>query len=642
MKQNSTSGDSFEVYRAKIRRMRRKLILTRVVVFASIAVTLPYFYWRATETKNPVAMWFFYLFLVAEMFNFFESLLLYVTTWKPTWHPPPPPPPPGRSVDVLIPSLDEPVHLLRETIICSLGILYPHKTYLLDDGNRPDVRALTEELGCEYISRPDHADAKAGNLNYGLSKTTGEFLVILDADHVPSPELIDELLGFFNEPEVGIVQATQDFYNLDSFQHTTNWRAKYAWQQQELFFSIIQPGKDGYNAAFYCGSPAMIRRKALEDVGGFATETITEDMHTSLRMQKKGWRVLYHNRTVARGLAPQTFPGFATQWQRWGHGAMQVLRRENPLFGRGLKLGQRLCYFASFYFYWMSYQKMAYVMTPIFCLLSGIFPLVADPGKYLLYFTPYLLLNIAASALLTGGLRGFMMSEEFNMMKMPVLMKTIAGLSRSEGKFTVTPKSQSAAARMKEVWPLVAIEVALAVAIAVGTWRILRVESSFEFWALVVNLTWASFYLLLLGPLVAKALKRQEQRCSYRFPGNLEVPMKFEYSTPRGIPVHDRAFVRNLNRTGLSVTLASALPMGTRLQMELSLASQPIRAVGSVMRHMEVPVNGHKRYANGVRFDEISSVDADTISKYLFWYVAPRHGDLLRLTRTTQLEERLR
>ena len=642
MKQNSTSGDGLDIYRANIRRWRQKLVLTRFVVFFSIAVTLPYFYWRATETKNPVAMWFFYIFLAAEMLNFLESLLLYVTTWKPTWHPAPPPPPQGRAVDVLIPSLDEPIHLLRETLICALGILYPHKTYLLDDGNRPDVRALTEELGCEYISRPEHADAKAGNLNHALGLTTGEFIVILDADHVPSPEFIDELLGFFESPQVGIVQATQDFYNLDSFQHQTNWRAKYAWQQQELFFSIIQPGKDGYNAAFYCGSPAMLRRKALDDVGGFATETITEDMHTSLRMQKKGWRVLYHNRTVARGLAPQTFPGFATQWQRWGHGAMQVLRHENPLFGRGLKLGQRLCYFASFYFYWMSYQKMSYVMTPIFCLLSGIFPLVADPAQYLLFFTPYLLLNISASAMLTGGLRGFLMSEEFNMMKMPVLMKTILGLSRSEGKFKVTPKSQSAAARLKEVWPLVAIEAALAVAIAVGIVRLWSATSSYTFWALIVNLAWAGFYLLLLGPLVTKALKRQEQRCSYRFPGNLEVPMRFEYRTARGTPVRDRAFVRNLNRTGLSVTLASALPMGTRLEMELSLASQPIKAAGRVMRHQQIPVNGHVRYSNGVCFDEISPADADTISKYLFWYVAPRHGDLLRLTRTTQGEERPR
>ncbi|NDQ57714.1 MAG: glycosyltransferase [Acidipila sp.] len=642
MKQNATTEESLAAYRAKIRRRREQLIFTRIVIFASIAVSLPYFYWRATQTQNHAAMWFFYIFLAAEMLNFLESLLLYVTTWKPTWHESPPPPPAGRTVDVLIPTLDEPLQLLRETLICALGILYPHKTWLLDDGNRPGARELAEELGCEYLGRPEHVNAKAGNLNYALAKSSAEFVVVLDADHVPSPELIDELLGFFNDPQVGIVQATQDFYNLDSFQHQTNWRAKYAWQQQELFFSIIQPGKDGYNAAFYCGSPAILRRKALDDIGGFAVESITEDMHTSLRMQKKGWRVLYQNRTVARGLAPQTFPGFATQWKRWGHGAMQVLRLENPLFGSGLKLGQRLCYFASFYFYWMSYQKLIYVVTPIFCLLTGIFPLVADPARYLLFFTPYLVLNIAASAMLTGGLRGFLMSEEFNMMKMPVLMTTLRGLSRREREFTVTQKSQAEAAHFAQLWPLVAIEIGLAIGITAGCVRLARPTTTFEFWALVVNLSWASFYLLLLGPLVAKALKRHEQRCSYRFPGNLEVPMRFEYQTAKGIPVRDRAYVRNLNRTGLSVTLASPLPMGTRLEMELSLASQPIRATGYVMRHQEIPVNGHLRYSNGVRFDQISSADADTISKYLFWYVAPRHGDLLRLTTSSQLEERAR
>ena len=131
---------------------------------------------------------------------------------------------------------------------------------------------------------------------------------------------------------MGAVQTAQDFYNLDSFQHRMNWRTRVGWQQQELFFNVIQPGKDRFNAAFYCGSPAMLRRSALEEMGGFATETITEDMHTGMRLQKKKRPSSITIARLAFGLAPQTFVGFATQWQRWGHGCMQVLRARKSDF----------------------------------------------------------------------------------------------------------------------------------------------------------------------------------------------------------------------------------------------------------------------------------------------------------------------
>jgi cellulose synthase (UDP-forming) len=364
------------------------LVVRRVLVVLGALAMVPYFWWRAVHTVNPAAPWFFWLFLFAEGLNLLESLLFYATTWRTSSRPTKGPALPGRTVDVFVPTYNESPALLRDTLVCAMAIRYPHRTWVLDDGDREEVRQLASSLGCEYLSRRERIDAKAGNLNAALARTDAEFVVVLDADHVPFPEIVDELIGFFENPKVGIVQAAQDFYNLDSFQHSTNWQAKHAWQQQELFFSVIQPGKDALGATYYCGSPAILRRAALDDVGGFATGTITEDVHTGLRMQKRGWEVAYVNRTLARGLAPQTFLGFVTQWRRWGRGAMQVLRRENPLFGRGLNAGQRLCYFASFYFYAMSYQKLIYLVTPIFCLLSGIFPLVAEPRTYLLLFTP--------------------------------------------------------------------------------------------------------------------------------------------------------------------------------------------------------------------------------------------------------------
>jgi cellulose synthase (UDP-forming) len=609
-----------------------RLAFSRIAVVLAVVFTVRYFYWRIGHTMNPAAKWFFYLFLVAEALNFLESALFYFVAWRPTVYATPPSLS-GRSVDVFITTYNEPLELLRETLVCAVSIEYPHRTFVLDDGNRPELAELAEELGCEYVNRPDHSDAKAGNLNHALQQTHGEFILVLDADHVPAPDIIDQLIGFFTDPKIAIVQTAQDFYNLDSFQHLTNWNSKYAWQQQELFFNVIQPGKDHYNAAFYCGSPALLRREALNQVGGFATGTITEDMHTGMRLQKKGWRVLYHNRTLARGLAPQTFVGFAIQWQRWGHGAMQVLRRENPLFGRGLGFGQRLCYFGSFYFYWMGFQKLAYILTPIFCLISGVFPLVTQPEIFVLYFGPYFLFNTVASSLFQGGLRNFLMSEEFNLLKLKVLMKSATGLLTT-GKFKVTPKSQAGGAGLGDVILHVLLALGILVAMGFGLKRLFLLPVGYEFWAYAVNLFWGAFYLFLLGPLVWRAMRRKELRASYRFPARLDVPV--------AIVAHGHScetYARNLNRYGISVTLDEPLPPDATVELELKLPGCKVHALGRIVRNRKYQHKRNSRFSSGIRFERITPADQDEISKYLFWNIAPREGGVLRLTRMTQWME---
>ena len=619
-------------------RGRIRLAVTRVVVVLATLFTLRYFYWRAFNTMNPAAKVFFYAFLTAEILSFFESALFYFTTWNPTRYSRPQALP-GKTVDVFIPTYNEPVELLRETVVCAVNMNYPHKTYVLDDGRREEVRRLAQELGCGYITRDNRDHAKSGNLNNALSQTTGEFIVTLDADHVATPELIDEMLGFFADPQIAVVQGTQDFYNLDSFQHLVNWKKKAGWQQQELFFSVIQPGKDRFNAAFYCGSPGIIRRAALEEIDGFPTGTITEDMHTSLRLQKKGWRVLYFNRTVARGLAPQTFSGFAGQWQRWGIGAMQVMRQENPLFCRGLSFGQRICYFSSFYFYWMSFVKLFFVLTPIISLCLGVFPLVTQPLAYADYFLPYFLLNIVCSIILQGGFRNFFASERFNLLKMHVLMKSIAGLVKTKALFFVTPKARAAAARAGEVVLPLVILIALGASLFFGAFRIEAVPVwGFTFWALAVNIFWSAIFLLMIGGVVQRSLERKEQRSNYRFQVHLDVPLRVSY-TDSGKEVRFENFARNLNRSGVSVTLDKPIVPGTPVKMELWLPNHTVHVTGQVVRNKTYGTNGSTRYANGIRFEEITSVDQDEISKYLFWEIAPKEARLMQLTHSSQREE---
>ena len=601
--------------------------------------TVRYFVWRICCSANPEALWFFTIFLTAEIFAFIETAFFYFTAWKPTHRKLPRPLRNHRTVDVFITTYDEPIHIVRETALCAVAMRYPHKTYILDDGNRPEMQKLASELKCDYISRTSRAHAKAGNLNNALfGDTAGEFIVLLDADHVPAPNMINDMMGFFADEKVAIVQAPQDFYNLDSFQHKTDRKKQYAWQQQELFFAVIQPGKDYWNAALFCGSPAVARRASLEAIGGFAVGTVTEDFHTSIKLQAKGYQTLYFNRTVARGLAPQTFEFFAGQWLRWGQGAMQILRRENPIFRRGLTLAQKISYFSSVYFYWMSYPKLILVFTPIFALLTGIFPLYAEFSDFWIYFGPYLVLNVAASAWIQRGFRGLLLTEQFTLIKLHIMMESVLGFLKKHPKFKITPKTQGEASRVLRVWLQGAIVVLTSLAIIVGFIK-LPGASGFRQWAIAVCIFWSFYFLSITFPVVRRALKKREARMAYRFGGRVDVPILF--SNLRLNPSNKvESFARNLNRHGLSITREYAIPVGTSIELQIKLPHYEFTALGKVVRNDKFKLRKKGiRVMNGVQFEKISPEAQDEISKYLFSEIAPQQGRLMRLTTAIQTEE---
>ncbi|HSA54914.1 MAG TPA: glycosyltransferase family 2 protein [Gemmatimonadaceae bacterium] len=607
----------------------------RSLVVLAVAAAAQYFVWRIVDTSPADgAYWFYVLFLVAEIVGVTEVLLFFLTTWRRRERTPRPAPA-GKTVDVFIPTYNEPTALLRDTAVAARAMRYPHRTWLLDDGDRLEVAALAAELGCEYLARADRRHAKAGNLNHALAHSTADFVVTLDADHVPMPDLIEQLLGFFDDPKVALVQTNQDFFNLDSFQHATDWETATAWQQQELFFNVIQPGKDALGAAMYCGSPAMIRRRALDDVGGFATETITEDMHTGLRMQQRGWEVVYYNRSVARGLAPQTYLAYNTQWHRWGQGAMQVLRVENPLVRGTLTFGQRLAYFASFFFYWTSYQKLVFLLIPAFSVLTGIFPFVAEPRAYLLRFVPYLAGTLAATLYAQGGLRAFVNTERYNLIKLGAMLRSVSGLFTRRATFRVTPKARGAGAGWIRLLPYMALLALLATASITGFTRAVMLGGGFASWAFAVNGIFAAYFLYLLAPAVFLAMRRRELRVAYRFPRQLDTPVR--YRLPGGTDVSWAvSFGRNMNRFGLSITLDTPMPVGSSLELMIELPGREIRTTASVRWVRSFPVGDHTRHAHGLRFEHISVADQDAIVLYLLWDVAPRHGRMLTMTDRSQ------
>ncbi|MGB5607404.1 MAG: glycosyltransferase, partial [Gammaproteobacteria bacterium] len=280
----------------------------KIVAMLFVMVALWYLHWRL-GTFNPDALTFSAIFYVAEVYGFFTAILHLFMVWRLSVRESLPAPA-GCSIDVFVPTYNESVDLLRKTLLAAVNMDYPHKTWLLDDSNRPEMRTLAEELGCEYQSRSDNTFGKAGNLNNALQASNGEFIALFDADHAPKRDFLVNTLGYFSDPNVAFVQTPQDFYNLDSYQHRWNKPGQRLWTEQSLFFRVIQRGKDVWNAAFFCGSCAIIRRASLDTIGGFATGTVTEDLHTSLRLHKQGYRSVYHAESLAFGIAPNNIKDF--------------------------------------------------------------------------------------------------------------------------------------------------------------------------------------------------------------------------------------------------------------------------------------------------------------------------------------------
>jgi len=239
-------------------------------------------------------------------------------------------------------------------------------------------------------------DAKAGNLNNALRHSVAEYVAIFDADHAPARDFLQHTLGYFNDQQVAFVQTPQDFYNLDSYQHRHDQQRRLVWTEQSLFFRVIQRGKDYWNAAFFCGSCAVLRRRALDEVGGIATGTVTEDLETSIRLHRKGFKSVYHTQSLAFGVAPSTVVPFLKQRVRWGQGAMQALRHLGTWFGRGLTFPQRVNYLATVFTYFDGWQKAVFYISPVIVLATGIMPIAEVSWVFLAHFIPFYILTFWA------------------------------------------------------------------------------------------------------------------------------------------------------------------------------------------------------------------------------------------------------
>ncbi len=594
---------------------RKTELLRRILACVAIAVTIYYLYWRVTETFNPHALLFSWALWIAELFGFITTALFYFTVWRPLKRTAPPPLE-GRTVDVFIPTLSEPAAVLRKTLLACNEMTYPHRTVVLDDGGRKEIEELCKELKCTYISRPSHEDAKAGNINYGLKKSEAEFIAIFDADHAPLPHFIDRLIGYFKDDKVGFVQSPQAFYNIDSFMHRVDHRKRYVWGEQGLFYDLIQPGRDRWNAAYFVGSCALLRRKALNDIKGIATGSITEDMMTSIRIQSEGWSSVYHNESLAYGIAAETILPFHIQRRRWGLGGWQVFFKANPLFVSGLTFPQRLCYLASLIYPIEGFQKLVFYITPPIALFTGILPMRALDINYLLHFVPYYTISLFAFNEMGRGYGGNLMLEQFSMGKFITYVQSFFSLflpKRAKG-FKVTPKGDRSPAPYGLLAPQMIVFVASVAAILFALTMLILGQRSDEF-IIAVNSLWALYNsgLALAIFLYAKKKIVQRREC-FRIPDM--VPVVYYYRE-KDQEIRRISVAEDLTRKGLSLLSVDRVPGRREVEMRIVLPGETILLEGTLVQGKNAAVNSHTVSRVGFSFSEISDKDRDTLIKYL-------------------------
>ena len=503
----------------------------RSIAVTALVVTMAYLAWRTVATVDLAVWWVSVPLLVLEFHAALGLTLFTFSLWDVDRRPEVEPVQrTTQKIAVLIPTYNESIEILTPTIAAGVAMKVRHETWVLDDGDRPIVKRLAKELGAKYLARTDHDHAKAGNLNHALGKIKADLVAVLDADHVASPDFLVRTLGYFADPRVALVQTPQEFYNLDSFEHQASddelGLQTDRFHEQALFYRVLQPAKNRWGGAFWCGTGAVVRVAALRDVGGVATDTITEDIHTTIRLHRRGWQTVYHNEVLARGLAASDAATYQLQRHRWGTGAMQVLRSENPLVVSGLTIAQRLSYATTLLGWFDAWRSLGYLLLPIVVLVTGAIPIRADATTFAVFFGLTFTFQQLSMRVLSRGCHRSVLSIVFELVRMtPNILATLTLVTRRRVGFQVTPKGRTGTARAHAAEPRLLRWLAI-LSVFGGAWFALTLAGLTPTrylvpWAAYATLGWLVVNVCLLVAAIVRVRDLRfagERRASVRFP----------------------------------------------------------------------------------------------------------------------------
>ena len=439
-----------------------------VFILVATFLSLRYLWWRAFETliyTNPLDFIGMTALFVAEMYSLTLQLLSLFVNLSPLERAPAPLPADRAewpTVDVFIPTYSEDEEIVRLTALAATQIDYPAsklRVYILDDGGtrakrndpargeeawkrRYRLKDVARSLGVEYLTRETNSHAKAGNLNHALEHSSGEFILFLDCDHVPTANIIQDTVGhFLRDPGLFLVQTPHFFVNAAPAERSLGGGAPVP-DESEMFYRVIHPGLDTWNASYFCGSAAVMRRSMLEEIGGVRGESITEDAETAFELHRRGYRSVYVNKPMICGLAPEAYSDYVLQHTRWAQGMVQIFLLHNPLFCSGLTIAQRLCYLNVCLFWFFGVVRVIYFVAPAGFLVFGLSIYHASAPQVLAYALPYVIANFIVSDFLFGRTRRPFFSEIYESVQSVFLAPAVLSTLRNPRKpaFKVTPK----------------------------------------------------------------------------------------------------------------------------------------------------------------------------------------------------------
>ena len=481
---------------------RRRRLLGQFLALIAMVLGLYYLFWHYFYINWQI--WYVSVpFFFAEIAGWLLITFFAITSWYRRYHDPA-----GLeldqsySVDVFVTTCGEPVEILRDTLNGVAAIDYPHKkVYVLDDAASLEVAALSRDFGYDYLARPEHADAKAGNLNYGLKQSSGELILTLDADQVPQPQIINRLVGYFKIPRIGFVQSKQNFLVPpgDPFGNT-----------DKIFYDTMQCGKDDTNAAFSCGSGVIYRRKALEEIGGFNTWNLVEDLYTSLILHQRGWHSIYYNHPLSTGSAPTDIWNNYRQRRQWAVDSLRIFFWHNPLFWGGLTLRQKLQYFHIGFVYLVAGWVMPiFFIIPIWSLFTSLPVLTAPVPLYIMNRIPYFLVTALAYAALSYPTPYLHSFQQWTGL-FPVFMRaTVIALlhPRSKPRYEVTMAGKR---RLSKWFSIIAVlpQLGIIIGCALAIIYSLLVNNSGPLDFVLLNCAWATWAILILSGICVAALTK--------------------------------------------------------------------------------------------------------------------------------------
>ena len=590
-----------------------------ILMILSVLASFRYGWWRLTQTIPLESGWETFLaigLLLAEIYTWLALLLGFIQNAWPLkrnilslpadtalW----------PSVDVFIPTYNESIKVVKPTVLAAKHIDWPSdklNIYILDDGRRDEFRRFAKEAGVGYIVRPDNTHAKAGNLNHALKLTSGEFVAIFDCDHLPTSSFLQSTMGwFFKDKRCTIVQTPHHFYSPDTFERNLGTFRRIP-NEGALFYGLIQDSNDFWNASFFCGSCAVLRRGPVEEIGGFAVETVTEDAHTALKLHRQGYTTAYINIPLAAGLATESLCSHIGQRIRWARGMAQIFRIDNPFLGKGLSFFQRICYGNAMLHFFYGIPRLIFLTAPLTYLYFEVHIISAASAMLALYVLPHILQANLANGHIQGLHRHSFWAEVYESVLAwyIILPTTVAIFNSGAGKFNVTAKGGLVEHSFFD-WaiskPYIVLAILNLAGLTIGLGR-LFFWNTFEIGTVLLNLIWTAYNVVILGAAIGVATEARQVRIAHRVSSNLRAALHFMDGSTKMCRTED------FSMTGLGLILERELELPVQEQVWVSLwhgeveCAFPARVIAS---------HGNKL---GVQFDNLDIAQEEKLIQCTF------------------------